>query len=634
MSTTTVTPTLAVAGNTANRMTAWLDLTADRAILQGVTGFRFILDDTPMQIGLPREYKFNKAQSQFIDDHIKELVQKGAIAEIWSLEDCFVSNIFLRPKPNASFRMILDLSELNRFLTKIHFKMDTLDTAGDMVFKGAWMASIDLQDAFYTIPVHKDHQKLLVFQWKGRFFKFVVLPFGLSQAPWIFTKVLRPVFAEFHRQGFQGFGYIDDSFIIAKTRQDCDRAVLWLVKKFEDLGFTVNREKSALMPTRRLRFLGYWIDSRDSTVRPTLEKSKKAEKVTSGLLKARKPTIKQVASVLGLTNDLCKGSDFGGTYNKRLEIEKIEALKRAGRLNFKARMKLSERARSDLKWWLTNVRHCKRKIRVTPPSRTISTDASGLGWGASLSEVRTGGRWSISEASLHINVLELKAIELSIQALLDNAFNQEIQVQTDNTTAVAYINHKGGTRSRACNEVARDIWTWCEKRKIWIEAVHLPGALNVEADYESRHFTDDTEWSLNPLLFDQICNKWGTPRLDLFASRLNHKVRNYVSWCPDPGAQFVNAFARSWSNLGFLYIFPPFRLLHRVVRKIRVERPERAVVVAPDWWGQTYLPALQELAKDDMRVPKQVNNLQLPHRPSQAGGPDFHDIPLRIYLIC
>ena len=152
MSTTTVTPTLAVAGNTANRMTAWLDLTTDRAILQSVTGFRFILDDTPMQIGLPREYKFNKAQSQFIDDHIKELVQKGAIAEIWSLvgwlgggftpcrhlrslEDCFVSNIFLRPKPNSSFRMIIDLSELNTFLTKIHFKMDTLDTAGDMVFR-------------------------------------------------------------------------------------------------------------------------------------------------------------------------------------------------------------------------------------------------------------------------------------------------------------------------------------------------------------------------------------------------------------------------------------------------------------------------------------------------------------------
>ena len=267
------------------------------------------------------------------------------------------------------------------------------------------------------------------------------------------------------------------------------------MKKFEDLGFTVNREKSALMPTRRLNFLGYWIDSRDLTVRPTWEKSKKAEKVTSGLLKARKPTIKQVASVLGLTNDLCKGSDFGGTYNKRLEIEKIEVL--------------------------------------------------GLGWGASLSEVRTGGRWSISEASLHINVLELKAIELSIQALLGNAFNQEIQVQTDNTTAVAYINHKGGPRSRACNEVARDIWTWCERRKIWIEAVHLPGALNVEADYESRHFTDDSEWSPNPLLFDQICNKWGAPCLDLFASRLNHKVRKYVSWCPDPGAQFVNAFARS-----------------------------------------------------------------------------------------
>ena len=66
-----------------------------------------------------------------------------------------------------------------------------------------------------------------------------------------------------------------------------------------------------------------------------------------------------------------------------------------------------------------------------------------------------------------------------------------------NTTAVAHINHMGGTHSKLCNAVTRDMLLWCKARGIWLSAVFIPGKYNVKADWESRHFSDNTEWKLS-----------------------------------------------------------------------------------------------------------------------------------------
>ena len=59
--------------------------------------------------------------------------------------------------------MILDLSLLNEDVHKRHFKMQHLEVAIDMLQQGDFMASIDLKDAYYTIPIHPEHQKFLCF---------------------------------------------------------------------------------------------------------------------------------------------------------------------------------------------------------------------------------------------------------------------------------------------------------------------------------------------------------------------------------------------------------------------------------------------------------------------------------------
>ena len=130
-------------------------------------------------------------------------------------------------------------------------------------------------------------------------------------------------------------------------------------------------------------------------------------------------------------------------------------------------------------------------------------------------------------------------------------------LKLDNTTAVAYINKKGGTISASCNKLAKDIWNWAKGQDIWITASHVPGVKNTTADLRSRLFYDNKEWSLNERVAKPLFDQFGKPEIDLFASRLNSKCSKYASYKPDPDAYHVNAFSLCWLNLN-AYIFPPF----------------------------------------------------------------------------
>ena len=102
---------------------------------------------------------------------------------------------------------------------------------------------------------------------------------------------------------------------------------------------------------------------------------------------------------------------------------------------------------------------------------------------------------------------------------------------------VAYINKQGGTHSAEMCALLWKIMTWCNDYHITLKARHIPGCLNVMADLLSRsNQVQSTEWSMHPQVFKQICQKWFTPHVELFATHLNHKLPLYGSPVPDPKA--------------------------------------------------------------------------------------------------
>ena len=155
--------------------------------------------------------------------------------------------------------------------------------------------------------------------------------------------------------------------------------------------------------------------------------------------------------------------------------------------------------------------------------------------GCSIGATSTKGLWSEWEERLHINVLELKAVSMALQRFKDQCQNQTVLVATDNSTVVAYINKQGGTHSAEMCALLWKIMIWCHHYKITLKARHIPGCLHVMADLLSRsNQVQSTEWSLHPQVFKQICHKWFTPHVDLFATHLKHKLPLYVSPVLDP----------------------------------------------------------------------------------------------------
>ena len=144
-----------------------------------------------------------------------------------------------------------------------------------MMKPGCFMASADLKDAYYTVPIHPSHQKYLKFCFDGAFYQYPCLPNGLASAPRIFTKLPKPVYATLHSMGHLNSGYIDDSYLQGDTVADCQQNVGDSVTLFTRLGFFIHPEKSVFVPTQRLTFLGFVLDSISMTVTPTEAKIQK-----------------------------------------------------------------------------------------------------------------------------------------------------------------------------------------------------------------------------------------------------------------------------------------------------------------------------------------------------------------------
>jgi hypothetical protein len=251
-----------------------------------------------------------------------------------------------------------------------------------------------------------------------------------------------------------------------------------------------------------------------------------------------------------------------------------------------------------------------RNISHGTPKFFIETDASLEGLAGICQNREIGGRWSEEESSHHINYLELLAIFHALRAFSKDLSATHIQIRTDNTCAMSYINNMGGIKSIISDQLACEIWFWAIKKDIWLSATHVPGKQNL-ADHGSRFFNDNVEWMLNKMIAKTIMSLWETPSLDMFASRLNKQLDKFVSWKLDPDAEFVNAFDMNWSDIYF-YDFPPFSLIPRVLMKLREDAGE-CILVAPLWTTQSWFPIVMEmLISSPYILPKERNLLTLP----------------------
>ena len=259
---------------------------------------------------------------------------------------------------------------------------------------------------------------------------------------------------------------------------------------------------------------------------------------------------------------------------------------------------LSSRALSDINWWLS----CPfslpaRSLHPFTPDYILTTDSSESGWGATTSSgLDAYGFWSYEESGSHINVLESRAVFFGLKSLFRSTTDVSILIHSDNSSTVSYINNCGG-RSPHIFEVMCDIFQFCIDHRIRLVASHLSGRLNTHADELSRRSRDHA-YALPSSLFSFICDIIPfTPVVDLFASRLNHKLPAYYSAGPDPFAVHFDSLLWSWPDK--VYAFPPIHFVDKFINRFLLLDITYGLLICPFWPSRPYFSTLLDLLIDD-----------------------------------
>ena len=118
------------------------------------------------------------------------------------------------------------------------------------------------------------------------------------------------------------------------------------------------------------------------------------------------------------------------------------------------------------------------------------------------------------------------------------------------------------------NKIACDVWNLMDDLDIDLSISHLPGKFNQDVDLASRLINYRTKWCLPKKYFKLICKHFSfTPSIDMFTSRLNHRLPRYILYAPDLHCVHVDCFTMQWSSEK-PYLFPPFNLINRTLQII------------------------------------------------------------------
>ena len=380
-------PHVPVGGRLKYFLPSWRKLTSDESVLQIVRGMHLDFSSCPTQSKFPTEIIFKPDEVRAASEHIEQLLAKKAIKECF-FPDGFISNVFLTPKHDGGFRMILNLKSFNKFVHYEHFKMESFQQILDSIVQGCYMSVLDLTDAYLTIPVSPEFIKYLQFAFRGRIFCYLCMPFGLSSAPRKFTKLLRPVVCFLREKGIILVIYIDDIWISAMTFRACKSSMLQTAHLLNDLGFLINRKKSKPVPAQKVTVLGYIVDSVKMIVSLPIAKQKDIRARALNLLNSKAVSIRCVATFIGKVVACFPACPLARAHYRYLEWDKIKALCESS-FDYDASCKLSTEARSDISWIFNHILGMTAPIKSPPVTIELFVDASKYGWGATLSQYST-----------------------------------------------------------------------------------------------------------------------------------------------------------------------------------------------------------------------------------------------------
>jgi hypothetical protein len=580
--------------------------------------------------------------------HFKVWVGQGKQARLAffpAMPISLTSPLGVVPKKDGGWRILLDTSRVNTFMTAPPFRYEHLEQILPAVKPGVWMIKVDMKDGFHHCRIHPEYRFLTAFQWLNTTYVWNCLPFGLNCSPFIFVKTLKPALNLARQMGITLVGYSDDVLIVSPTQQLCIEHRDKFLQILANLGWVANLKKSVLVPSQEMEFLGFLLQTQltqpDAVLTITSSKAKMLTDKIRWTLRRHPLMARDLASTVGFLQSIVRAV-FMGQLNLRYLYASLNT-----RQSWESPVILSDAATAELKWWNKILRaHQGVAISHRPVTWVLQTDASEIGWGATLTKippmtskqeikeffrrrlrskvtnfsgapsietwsalplftpVEAQGFYGPEENTLGQNFRETLAVLRALTAVAPLLQNTSGVLRSDNVTTLAVM-RKGGNHVQHHVELVRQAYALMVANKMEIKFFfHVPGLMNLDPDRLSR-MSDESDWQLLPPLFlmlhREIFHMKSYCQVDRFATSVNSLCNRFNSIRLCPHTEAVDTFTQDWSGT-LNWINPPFNIIHRVVSKILQDKA-RGILITPLWERASWFQTLQSLAQDTYDFP-------------------------------
>ena len=528
--------------------------------------------------------------TSFVSSAIAELLSNRCVKEI-DYKPHICSPLSVVANSTGKLRLVLNLRYLNQYLLRDKFKYEDLRIAMQMFEPEDYMFTFDLKAGYHHVDVYKQHWDYLGFAWADgttqRYYVFCVLPFGLSTACFVFTKLLRPLVKHWRSQGFKIVVYLDDGICATQGKANAERDSLSIQKDLCEAGFVTNLAKCKWTPSQQCTWLGFNIDLLLGKVSVPPEKISALQAQLALASTEDKLPPKYLASITGkiISMSVALGPVA------RLMTRGLYALINA-RQSWCEVMEISDNAKSELQFWLSEIQEFNgQNIWVGPSAlRVVYTDASNTGYAGYT--VQHGchiahGLWLPDEAAKSSTWREIRAVRMVLEALKAKLTNERVRWFTDNQNVVRIL--MVGSRKPDLQAEALAVFSISLAHHLHIEPEWVPRKNNETADYLSR-IVDYDDWSLSQSTFKELDEHWGPHTVDRFASYYNTKLPRFNSRFWNPGSEAVDAFTCDWSEDNN-WLCPPIYLIPRVIQHARNCRA-RGTLIVPEWLSAPFWPML------------------------------------------
>ena len=164
------------------------------------------------------------------------------------------------PKKNGKHRLVIDCCPINEPMQKLPFSQEGIKIVAELKEENDILMTVDVKDGFHHIPLHRDSQTYVGISWKGRYYVWCVLCFGIAIAPYLFHKTLRPVISFLRQKGVRVAPFVDDLLLMIRACLASQHRDL-VLQTLRKLGWCPNLDKCDLTVTTQTVFVGFDINS-------------------------------------------------------------------------------------------------------------------------------------------------------------------------------------------------------------------------------------------------------------------------------------------------------------------------------------------------------------------------------------